>query len=523
MDVDVVLFASDQLLQKTIRYEGITDASGIFRFADVEPGRYQVMLEKSGFVMFPKDPVSVERRGAPVAVEYQMPFGTAPRAKLSGQVLDSTGNPASHALVVLIRGPELRFTAETDSKGQFTFDQVSEGAYTLMASPEMKNGSHEVPTYFPASVEEEGARRLIISGNARVENFRLQAAPVARVRGAVTDASGRPAAHASLKLISLHEQPAHVVLSFDSYFYAVGEGPGFGPEVAHTLAADDGTFEFPAVPQGQWRIVAQTDPPGAPSGSTGVSVANDDVEGVRIVVQDPISLTGSAQWTIRCVSARLGCGQRSAAGAVVPVWFWFTDGQRNTLRAAVVQADGTFQLDGIPSGSAVLQEFPPIVNGTLLTGVGTGLQRRGTEIELARRDLLKISLAGSFAEGGSVILSETTPVDRSNDGLRLENALTASVHGKVENGGAAAVLLISEDYSKGGRSALAFCRADGTFDALGLQNGTYRIAAIQSADMEALRDPDLFALALRSETKVRVEVGHTASVELGPASRWPEQ
>ncbi len=48
---NVTLFTHDDLTQRTIRYEAVTGPSGSFRFADVEPGQYQVMVEKSGFAI----------------------------------------------------------------------------------------------------------------------------------------------------------------------------------------------------------------------------------------------------------------------------------------------------------------------------------------------------------------------------------------------------------------------------------------------------------------------------------------
>jgi hypothetical protein len=537
----VTFFARDELAQKTIRYEAVTGASGEFRFADMEPGKYQVMIEKSGFATFPREPVQVQPRGAAVAVQYQLSFGIAPRAKLTGRVLDSTGKPAPRAQV-LIRGPELQFTTDADFDGQFSFAQVDEGAYTLLAAPEMRaakpagDGGHsgDVATFFPSSLEEGGSQHIAVKGEMRVEDVRLRSAPVVSVRGVVIDHNGRPVEGANLRLVPVRPQPAHVVLSFDSYFFAVGEGPGLGPEVATGFTGDDGTFEFAAVPQGRWNILAEGAAPidpqfgiaKAPAGSTAIDVANSDLQNVRVSLESSVDLSGSARWGIWCVSARLSCGSKPAEAAVVPIWFRSADGGSNTLRPAVVRADGTFQVDDIPSGLSFIQVLPPLLEGRMVMGARSSWRLAlqtldGEAVDLARRDPLNITWSVSFAEGGPVILNTVNPVDVSNGKLKMDNALSGSVHGVVEGGGAAAVVLVPDQYDKGGRGVLAFCQPDGTFDALELLPGSYRIAAFSGVDLEALRDPDLFARVLSSDTRITVELGQTTQVQLKPPISWP--
>src|SRR5580658_9852033 len=194
------------LTKDAARYRAATDASGTFRIADVEPGQYQAVVEKSGFVIFPKEPFQTERGGAPVQLQYQLQFGVLPRASLSGRVLDNHGKPAAAARVVLMRGPELSFTTTADGDGRFAFTQLDPGAYTLLAAPAMPASqaqtdgprTEDVATYFPSSIEEKGAQRMMIRGNAEVDGFQLQAAPVFRVRGVVTDNYGKIAAGASV-------------------------------------------------------------------------------------------------------------------------------------------------------------------------------------------------------------------------------------------------------------------------------------------------------------------------------------
>ena len=518
------------------RYQATTDGSGVFRIADMEPGQYQAVLEKSGFVTFPKDPIAVERGGAPIRLQYQMQFGVTPRATLRGRMLTSTGKAAASAHVILIRGPELSFTATTDADGRFAFAQLDPGAYTLLAAPSASTG--DVATYFPSSVEERGAQRIVIGGNAEVDGFQLQTAPVFRVRGVVTDNYGRVAPRATVRLMPITQQPAHVVLSFDSTFIAVGEGKGPGPEAASVVAGDDGSFEFPSVRSGQWTIAAKATPSIDPQsgfnlaqvGSAALAVTDGDVKDLRVLVADPFTLTGSAVWQIWCASGHIGCGQKPAEGAVAPIWLRSVDGQPSALHLGLVQADGAFRIEHIPAGNYVVQALPLRLNGRMMTGART-FWRLGTHgdsgeaEDLSRGDPLALTFSIVVSEGEPILYVDH-PVDRTVRHIDAE--LSGSVHGRVADGrggvdgrGAAVVLLPEQSDFQLVRGALVFCQPDGTFEARDLAAGSYRIAAYRGVDMEALRDPELFRQILATEKKVRVELGAATEVQL-EASSWPQ-
>ena len=143
------------------RYQVSTDAAGTFHIADMEPGQYQALIEKSGFAMFPENSFQIGRGGAPIELQYQMQFGVLPRATLSGRVPDSSGRLAASAATILIRGPEPSFTTTVGGDGHFAFVQVDPGAYTLLAEPSSVVASapsegprtEDVATYFPSSTE----------------------------------------------------------------------------------------------------------------------------------------------------------------------------------------------------------------------------------------------------------------------------------------------------------------------------------------------------------------------------------
>lgn len=58
---------------QAVRYQATSDSSGVFRVPKMEPGAYEAMIEKTGFVVFPK----VQWRLVPAN-----PFGCAMRCSL---------------------------------------------------------------------------------------------------------------------------------------------------------------------------------------------------------------------------------------------------------------------------------------------------------------------------------------------------------------------------------------------------------------------------------------------------------
>jgi hypothetical protein len=144
-------------------------------------------------------------------------------------------------------------------------------------------------------------------------------------------------------------------------------------------------------------------------------------------------------------------------------------------------------------------------------GAHNALMDSGQVEDLRRGDPLAETFSITTGEGEAILYVDH-PVDLT---VRpVDGALSGSVHGMVENGGGAAVVLLPEQYAQGSPGALVFCQPDGSFDALDLAAGSYRIAAYRGVDLEGLRDPELFARMLATEKKVRVELGATAEVQL---------
>jgi hypothetical protein len=534
---------------QAVRYQAVTDVSGAFRIA-MEPGAYEAILEKDGFVEYLRGPwqvnsaASLAAAGADaVRMRLTMQFGRTQGASLSGVVLDSKGKPLGFAHVDLVRGPGLWYSVNAEADGHFAFRDLNPGTFELRASPP-ENLSHEslahdgqtadVATYFPSSIDAAGAQTIAVKGNAEVDGFQLVVAPVFRVRGVVRDGDSHGLVpQATVRLVPMMQQPEHVVMSFNSYFAVGGEGLGPGPDEARTVTKEDGSFEFPSVRAGVWSIVAEGAPLTEANAAlapflTGVATVNVEMNGapnVEVFLKSVFPLPGSASWTRSEMSegvtgARLGFVQRVDDGVIFPFWLRAGDGRSGKVTLAMVQAGehcsnpvpscSVLRVDRVPGGQYAVQPLPAISNDSRLIYGRTGWML-GTKPVAAGQlvDLGRSSGPVSVSVGG---LGVTNGVETSN---------TGSVHGVVENGAGAAVVLLSEGYPRGDLGVLVFCGADGTFEAGGLVPSTYRAAAFRGLDFERLRDPKLLQQVLSGETKVEVKVDRVSEVKL-KSSNWPE-
>ena len=213
-----------------------SDSKGKFIFDDVEPGRYALSAEKRGFVREYYGPQGATSNGTPLTVsEGQvikgLVFKLAPQGVISGKVTDESGEPMEKVSVVVMRRgywqgkPTLLSSGGglSNDLGEFRIASLRPGSYYLMvhrgsimsdgtrfahadvpstALPEKPEESY-VDTYYPSSIDAEGAAELHVSAGSEISgaDITFRKARVFRVRGQVIDgATGQPATEARVAL-----------------------------------------------------------------------------------------------------------------------------------------------------------------------------------------------------------------------------------------------------------------------------------------------------------------------------------
>src|ERR1019366_1057868 len=256
------------LKRATPFYETPSDGGGRFRFDNVREGDYAARYQSPDYWLTagPSDyRLFHVAAGSPVKLEARM----MPWSKISGRVVDGRGNGVADARLELTGlgmvangrtylrtswggggGGQLSesplgmtFFENTGADGKFEV-QLMPGTYGLSAipPPDLKPPDTEPDgpvlvwkrTYYPGAALAEGASKIVVLPGGEVADVELKllAVPAHAVRGVVLNPDGTPAPKVAIAL-----------------------GEPFSS--ASVESKPDGTFEFPAVPEGEWRFSAE--------------------------------------------------------------------------------------------------------------------------------------------------------------------------------------------------------------------------------------------------------------------------
>jgi hypothetical protein len=284
-------------------YETTTDGGGRFRFDNVREGEYAARYQSPDYWLTagPSDYRYFHIGGAePVKLTARlMPWST-----ISGRVVDARGNGVANARVEMtgsgmvangrtylrtswggggggqlnIVRPGMPFPGNSDAQGRFEV-KVMPGAYmfSVVAPPELKPPVPEeggpvlawIRTYYPGVAAPDAASKVAVLPGAQISlELKLLAVPAHVVRGVVLYPDGTPAPKASIVLGDLYR-------------------------AVPVPSKDDGSFEFPAVPEGEWRLMAEAERGGVKlRAHEWIEVTRHDVENVKLRLTPPVALRG---------------------------------------------------------------------------------------------------------------------------------------------------------------------------------------------------------------------------------------
>jgi protocatechuate 3,4-dioxygenase beta subunit len=125
-------------------YTAVTDAEGHFKIDSIEPGRYSLSVQHSGFSGGHK-----HRRGRSLTLEpgqelKDLVFRLQPTAVITGKILDNDGDPVSGAYVFVTsyqgsdRRRGRRGAGQTDDLGEYRISNLESGRYLVTANPEIQ-------------------------------------------------------------------------------------------------------------------------------------------------------------------------------------------------------------------------------------------------------------------------------------------------------------------------------------------------------------------------------------------------
>jgi hypothetical protein len=491
--------------QKGVRYEATTASDGSFHIADVQPGEYRHSIEKEGFeppprpeFPSPESTTSINGKDA-VHITLEMTAWTT----LRGRVVDAEGQPAA-SVPIQIRGPlppREDAMIRTAADGSFAFNRLPPGDYTLLARPDPATmapvdsvRTEMVATYYPSSLDSAQAQSIAIRGIGDESGFeiRLRRVPVYRVRGTVFDEADKPARGISVSISPAHPSPSdrfrHSAMGRTEY-YLPGVPPD--PPMYKTVTANDGTFEFPSIPVGEWTITANSEWRYEEAtrrdiqqiGQAEAFVTKTDVEGVEIHIVSNFEFSASTIWPMDSPS--------KARWAMINL---LPEGQRVEPSPSQMKSDGTIFFERVYPGRYVVA---PLANSVSTTYI--------SEVQFGGRDVL----------GQAIDLAPNPPpmqiVYKSGAGR---------VRAQFEKDASGIFVLIPAD-PQGGYPRSVRCSSNGPCEFSGLRPGEYFVAAFDRVEGVKLSDPTSVSTLVALATRIRVEENGNQLITL-PVNHWPD-
>ena len=292
----------------------VTDSQGHFALRGLEPGRYRISANApaaNGRVGFgPSATRQVELQAGQDLEAFD--FHLVLMGQISGRVVDQNKEPVPRVTVFLVVreyvSGALRAVfsgaASTDDQGEYHLDRVLAGrSYVVLAQkgykgleaisdapadPKLRRPA-VVPTFYPNSRSIEGAESLVLrSGEQRDGvDIRLVRTPSFCLEGAVEGGSGP----AGLNFSIAETQPTSGTSGNGGFYYA---RPGGNPGL-------DGKIRICDLHPGDYELTVQQyakDRQGSSPffGSTLVTVADKDLQNVRVSARPRIPLAGEVVW-----------------------------------------------------------------------------------------------------------------------------------------------------------------------------------------------------------------------------------
>jgi hypothetical protein len=485
-------------------YSTETDSTGSYRLTGLDDGEYQGEFTRDGFSDSRGNRFSYVSGFVPVRVDAQL----KPWAVLRGRVLDEDLKPV--AGVPVEKEPNSRGNLDrntvTNENGEFVFQDMAPGSYTVVARPEAKFRIEDgvrlgtVPIYYPSATAPAEAVRIAVRTGQSVAGIeiRLKSVPVHRVAGVVLNDAGKPAAHATVKLMGPSGTSRKVLLLGMIMPSAPGgripagtlrpevftiAGPSPEPEMARVETHDDGTFELGAVEPGDWRLSVE-DGVGDDmqrGGVASVSVIDKDIEDVRIRVTS--SFLVAATWEGAKDPA-------SAASSGMPFILTPIEAQP---RVIVDDTGDLRKMNSVFPGRYRVMPTAVQMNSHIAAVMWGGRDVNGQVVDLA-----------PGAPPFHVILSSEF----------------GKVRGTVEKGEGTTVFLVSRETGDILTYRQVECGAGGAFEFGKVPPGDYYAVAFDRAETSGLPAAELPAVIASIASTVRVEADSAAQVDLR-VNKWP--
>jgi hypothetical protein len=464
-------------------YSLSTDDGGKFSMKDIDPGRYRLTVNRTGYVNAEYGARGPGRPGTTLTlgraqVLKDLHIRMTPHAVISGRVLDADREPLAYVSVQAMRyryiNGRRQLTpggqASTNDLGEYRIFGLPPGRYYLSAvarntgpemmfsadrSPQQAIEEGYVPTYYPGVTDPSGAAPLDVAAGSQLTGMelRLSKTRTVRVRGRVVNATGVQGRQTMVMLVPKDR----------SFIGSMMMGNG------RAVVDPRGVFELRGVAPGSYVVTASLyDSNRSYVARYPIEVGSTNVEDVALTINQGFEIQGAiridGEATTNLSSVRVNLGPREPGVVMVG---GFADGS--------VTEQGTFTLLNV-NPDVYNVNVVGLPDGFYVKSVRVGQDNtdvRWTGLDLTRGPLGPLEVVISPKAGqvsGSVTNDKPAPVP-----------------------GATVVLIPQEKERREAMQAYKTITTDqsGRFTLKNIEPGEYKLYAWEDMEPGAYMDPDL--------------------------------
>ncbi len=479
-------------------YTTVTDAAGKFAMKDLEPGKYRLTIDRTGYVNTQYGARGPNRPGTILTLNRGQKLKDVnsrltPGSVITGRVMDEDGEPVAYAQVQVLQSryqqgrKQLVVSggASTNDLGEFRIFSLAPGTYYVMAmnrqdgieyavdrSATPQPEEDYVPIYYPGRLDPSAATPLEVTPGSQLGdiNFTLSKTHTVRISGRI--ANMPPAASGSQVMITLARHNAPTNLAF----------PG------RTYSADPvGKFQLHGVAPGSYTLTAFANvSPGRMTARYPLEVGSANIENLTLTLGPGFAVTGSV-----AVEGNANVDVKAIHVNARP---------RDALRVGfggALDADGAFKLQNIQPNLYDLM-FSPLPDGFYVKSIRSGttdILTSGLDVTSGPPEPLQVVLSAKAGQVTGTVQDAKTQQPAPN----------------------ATVVLIPQDQARRDRGfdyKTANTDQSGNFTVKNLVPGEYKAYAWEDIEPGAWMDPDVVKPVESKGESLSVQEGDRVTIQL---------
>ena len=484
-------------------YTATSDQDGHFKITDIQPGRYRIFVERTGYIE-----VDEKRRrseGMVISLDAgqdlkDQTLRMLAAGILTGRVLDEDGDPMANVEVTVLRRKGSAFessgSAHTNDLGEYRIGGLLAGKYYVVATP-LPNFQTLIPakqdsgdtanaapalaygaTYYPNAADRGQASPIELhAGEEMPVDFSLTRRHSARIRGRVS---------------GLGASPSAVML----------RGKDGNPMFNAGEVGKDGKFEISNVAPGSYTLTAMTVGAETPLITRRtIEVGTADIDDVQLTPLPPATVRGQVHFG--------GKFPKSDASQTI-VYLHPTEGD-DSYDGVTIDGDASATSSNFvkvkPDGSFELKNVAPGIYEIDVSGDAKAFGNAYVEsLAVGTKNYVDTGLNVS---GGTIAVDVTV----SGEAGIIDGTATSD---KNEPVGEAVVVAVPEARFRAQASRYQRVLADqtGRFTLRGLRPGTYTLFAWEHLEGDEYRDADFLKLFEGHGVEVKVEKSSHQTVPL---------